>query len=155
MTVYNRDYHLTPGVTATAAGAVYIDRQTTDLANTQEFPAAAANADQIQIGVVPAGHVLVPQLTLIQVPQIDTNGAATGKYKIGTATTLDAVVIEQNGSAAKTLFGKDLVLTGTVGSQTDDTPIYLNVSAAIATQAATGKIVADFAFRAYESSIDG
>lgn len=154
MAKYTRS-NLVAAITAFAVGAVYVDQQVTDLAQSSDFPAAALNADQIQIGIIPAGHVLVPQLTLLQVPQLDTNVSATGKYKIGTDASVAAVAAEQNGGAAVTLFGKDLVLTGTVGSPTDDTPIYLTLSAAIATQAATGKIVANLAMRAYRQGIDG
>lgn len=146
--------NLVAAVTALAVGALYVDRQKTKLSDATAFPAAAANGDQIQIGIVPAGMVLVPQHTLLQIPQLDTNGAPTGKYKIGTEASLAAVAAEQNGSAAVTLFGKDLVLTGTIGSLTDDVPLFLNVSAAIATQATAGTIVADLALRAFVPGVD-
>lgn len=146
--------NLVAAITAFAVGAVYTDTQITDLSQRTDFPAAAANGDQIQIGIIPAGHVLVPQLSLLQVPQLDSNGAATGKYKIGTADAIAAVAAEQNGSAAVSLFGEDFVLTGTVGSPTDDTPIFLSLSAAIATQAAAGKIVFQPAIRAWRTGID-
>lgn len=145
---------LVAGVTPFASGALYVDRQVTDLADRTIFPANVANADQIQIGVVPAGSVLVPHLTAIRVPRLDTNGAATGKFKIGTESVLDAVAAEQNGNAAVTLSGEDLALFGaTVGSPTEDTPIFLNASAAVATLG-TGKVILDLALRAWNDVTD-
>jgi hypothetical protein len=152
MTQYNNPA-LVAGATPFAAGAVYADPQVLDITDRRTFPAAAALGDQIQIGVVPAGCTLLPHLTRIRIPVLDTG--ATGKYKLGTAANATAVAAELAATAAQTLFGEDLVQTGVVGSATDDTPIYLTVSVAIATQAAAGKIVCDLAFRAYDVDVDG
>lgn len=144
---------LVAAVTPSENGAVYIDRQITDLANRSVFPAAVANADQVQIGVVPAGTVLIPHLCCFRFPRLDTNAAPTGKFKIGTDTVLDAIVLEQNGNAAVALTAEDFVLTGVIGSPTDDTPIYLNASAAVLTLG-TGKVVLDVALRAWSDDVD-
>lgn len=145
---------LVAAITPFANGTLYIDRQVTDLADRTVFPAAVANADQIQIGVVPAGCVLVPHLTAIRVPKLDANGAPTGKFKIGTESTLDAIATEQNGGAIVTLTAEDLVLFGpTIGSPTEDTPIFLNASAAVATLG-TGKVILDLALRAWNDVVD-
>lgn len=153
MSKYTRN-NLVAAITAFAVGAVYIDRQTTNLADPTQWPAAPASGDQIQIGVIPAGHVLVPHLSLIRVPELDSNASATGKFKLGTDAANTAVAVEQNAGGDIVLSGEDLVLTGTVGSQTDDTPIYLTLSAALATKVTTGKIVADLAIRSYRQDID-
>lgn len=153
MTIKTRE-GMRAAVTPFASGALYIDRQLTHFDNANQWPAAIANGDQVQIGVVPAGCVLVPQLSCFQIPKVDTNGAATGKFKLGTADTIAAIAAEQNGGGALSLFGEDLVLTGVVGSPTDDTPIYLTASAAVATVAATGTLIADLALRAWRDDTD-
>ncbi|WP_449426025.1 hypothetical protein [Rhodanobacter lindaniclasticus] len=103
---------------------------------------------------MPAGCVLVPQLSCFQIPKVDSSGSATGKYKLGTASSITAIAAEQNGNAAVSLFGEDLALTGVVGSPTDDTPIYLTASAAVATVSATGTLVADLVLRAWRDDTD-
>lgn len=141
-------------ITPTANGALYIDRQITDVSDPVQVPAALANGDQLQIGVVPAGSKLVPRLCTLQVPLLDTNVTKTGKFKIGTAGTADALVAEYTIAAAVTDLQtnfKDVE----IGSSTDDTPIYLTLSAALATQATAGKIVFDVALRAWDSEVDG
>lgn len=153
MTMTNRT-GLRAALTPFASGALYLDRQLTHLDDATQWPAAIASGDQIQIGVVPAGCVLVPQLSSFQIPKVDSNGAATGKYKLGTASAITAIAAEQNGNAAVSLFGEDLALTGVVGSPTDDTPIYLTASAAVATVSATGTLVADLVLRAWRDDTD-
>lgn len=144
---------LVAGITPYANGAVYIDRQVTDLGNRAVFPVAVANADQIQIGVVPGGCVLIPHLCALRVPKLDTNATPTGKYKIGTETTIDALAAEQLGSAAISLTAEDFALSGVIGSETDDVPIFLTASAAVATLG-TGKIVLDLAIRNWRPEVD-
>ena len=141
-------------VTPTANGALYVDRQVTDISDPVQFPAATANGDQIQIGVVPAGSKLVPRLCTLQVPLLDTNAAKTGKFKIGTAATPDALVNEYTIAAAVTDLQTNFK-DAEIGSATDDTPIYLTLSGALATQAATGQIKFDVALRAWDSEVDG
>lgn len=154
MSKYTRN-NLVAAITAFAVGAVYLDRQTTTLNDASQWPAAPASGDQIQIGVIPAGHVLVPHLSLFQVPELDSNASPTGKFKLGTDANATAIAAEQNGGGPLVLSGEDLVLTGTVGSQTDDTPVFLTLSAALATKATTGAIVADLAIRAFRQGVDG
>jgi hypothetical protein len=141
-------------ITPDANGALYIDRQITDLSDTAQVPASLDNGDLVQIGVVPAGTKLVPRLSTLQVPKLDTNGAATGKFKIGTSSTADALVAETSAGSSvsdlQTNF-KDVE----IGSATDDTKIYLTLSAALATQATSGKIKFDLALRAWDSVVDG
>jgi hypothetical protein len=142
-------------VTAFAAGALYVDRQITDIADRSFIPANLASGDNIQIGVVPAGCVLVQQLSTIQVPVLDTSGAPTVKYKIGSVATVGALAAEKTpGAVVSKVATTDFIVGPVFGSPTDDTPIYLNLSAAIAAQATTGKIVADWALRAWDSQVD-
>ncbi|MGH8117636.1 MAG: hypothetical protein ACREPJ_10080 [Rhodanobacteraceae bacterium] len=139
--------------TPAASGALYIDRQVTNLADPLQVP-AHANGDRLQIGVVPAGTKLVPHLCRLAVPKLDTNGSGTGKVKIGTADTADALVAE----AAATSAINDLQTSfkaAEIGSATADTPIYLTLSAALATQVTSGSIVFDLALRAWDSKVDG
>ena len=153
MSTYNNP-KLNSRITPTANGALYIDRQITDISDPVQFPAAAANGDLIQIGVVPAGTKLVEHLCRLQVPKLDTNVSPTVKFKIGTATTADALVSEATQTAAINDLQPQFKAVE-IGSATDDTPIYLTLSAAIATQAASGLIKFDVALRAYDSEVDG
>lgn len=150
----NNNPKLVSRVSAFANGALYIDRQITDVSDPVQVPAALANGDLLQIGVVPAGSKLVPRLCTLQIPKLDTNVSATGQGKVGTAAVADALVVAASLGAAitdlQTNF-KDVE----IGSATDDTPIYLTLSAALATQATTGKIVFDVALRAWDSEVDG
>lgn len=144
---------LVAGITPFANGGVYIDRQVTDLGNRAVFPAAVANADQIQIGIVPGGCVLIPHLCALRVPKLDANGAPTGKFKIGTETTIDALALEQNGNAAVSLTAEDFVLAGVIGDPVNDVPIFLTASAAVATLG-TGKVILDLAIRNWRPEVD-
>lgn len=149
MTVY-ANARLRPRITPMASGAVYIDRQKTDLSTAP----ALSNGDSLQIGIVPAGCKLLPRKCSLWLPQLDTNGAATGKYKIGTALTTDSLVAESSASAAvddEQPNFKDIE----IGSPDVDTPLYITLSAALATQANAGFIVFDVAMRAYDSGVDG
>ncbi|KLD65429.1 hypothetical protein [Dyella japonica] len=145
---------LVASITAFAVGALYVDRQVTDLADRGVIPAGVLNGDKIQIGVVPAGHVLVPQHCTIQIPKLDTNAVATGKFKIGTDAKADALVAEKTAGAAIVLRGSDCDVTATIGDPSEDTPIYLGVTGPLATQAQTGKIIADLVIRAWQSEVD-
>lgn len=147
---------LVSGVSPLAAGAVYVDPQKTLNAKLQELTGGViANGDQVQIGVVPAGMVLVPHLSLFQAPILDSNGAPTLTYKVGTDAVPDAVAAQKSGSTAQTLAGKDFTLTGVVGDPENDTPIYLTATAAAATLAAVGDIVFTPALRAWDTEVDG
>lgn len=147
---------LVSGVTPDENGDLLLDRQITNLADRSFIPAALANGDNIQIGVVPAGCKLVAHLSTIQVPALDTNGTPTVKYKIGSVATVAALAAEKTPGAAASIVATTDFIAGAAGfgSPTDDTPIYLTLSAAIATQAATGKIIADWVFRNWDPSVD-
>lgn len=154
MTTRNNS-HLVSGVTPDESGDLLLDRQITNLADRSFIPAALAIGDNIQIGVVPAGAVLVPQLSNIMLPPLDTNATPTVKYKIGSVSTVASLAVEKTPLAVKSEVRAADFLLGTVfGSPTADTPIYLNLSAAIATQATTGKIVADWVFRNWDDRLD-
>lgn len=147
---------LVAAVTALAVGAIYLDPQVTLNAKLHELTGGAiANGDQVQIGIVPAGMVLVPHLSLLQLPILDSDANDTLTYKIGTEASTAAVAAQQGGGAAVTLSGEDLVLTGTVGDPDEDTPIYLTATAAAATLANTGDIRLSLALRAWRSDVDG
>jgi hypothetical protein len=150
MTQYSNP-KMVPGITAEASGAIYLDRQVTQLGDPVAFPKALQVGDQVQVGVIPAGHVMVPYLSAINIPKLDTNAAATGTYSLGT-------------EAKPALFGaginagqvKQAVLTGTdvIGDPEKDIPLYLTLTASLATQVAAGRIVFDVALRAWRSETD-
>lgn len=151
---------LVPGVTPDGAGELYIDRQVTNLDTAGFLTANPASGDNIQIGVVPAGCKLVPHLCLLQVPALDTNATSTVKYKVGTVASAAALVAEvtPGNNAASTVASASFIVSAAgFGSPTDDVPIYLNLSAAVATQPAAGargKVVFDLALRAWDSRFD-
>lgn len=142
--------------TATEAGGLTFNKFFYDFADKAYAGNLAAN-DMLCIGVVPAGNVLVPQLSRIDMLQIDTGGAPTGDYSIGTETTADALKASTaSETAAATLFGEDFALaTAEVGSKTVDTPIYVKAINASQTTPTTGKIVAHLVTRPWDSAIDG
>ena len=150
MTQYNNP-KMVAGITAEASGAVYIDRQVTQLADPVSFPHGLQIGDQVQVGIIPAGHVMLPYLSVVNSPKIDTNAAATGTYNLGTDATPNLF-----GAAINAGQAKKAALTGldVVGDQEEDTPIYITVTAANATQVATGRIVLDIAMRAWRSETD-
>lgn len=150
MTQYNNP-KMVGGITAEASGAVYVDRQVTQLADPVTFPHGLQVGDQVQVGIIPAGHVMLPYLSVINFPKLDTNAAATGTYNLGTDTTPNLF-----GAAINAGQVKKAALTGldVVGDPEEDTPIYITVTAAIATQVATGRIVLDVAMRAWRSETD-
>ncbi len=143
---------LVAAITAQAVGAVYVDRQVTNIADPVDFPKTLANGDQVQIGVVPAGHVLIPRLSAIKVPVFDTNGVPTGKANVGTSDDPDKFAAALNLGQAN-----DVALLGTfdtVGNPEQDTPIFLTLAAALATKATTGKVTLDLALRAWNPDVD-
>lgn len=159
MSTYNNP-SMVAGITPEAAGAIYVDRQVTDLANAAVVPAALAVGDLLQIGVIPAGAVLVPELSTLRLPQIDTGGSGTGAASIGVAGSNAAIAAAQSVTAAKDIRGSGLSFSALPGASVafgdpdDDTPIYLVLTGALVTQAKTGKVVCDFAFRAYVQNLD-
>lgn len=142
-------------ITADANGALYYDRQQTDIADPGLGLGTLAVGDSVQVGVVPAGHVLVPELSGISVPQLDTNASATGKVSIGTADDTAVLLAATTvGSAISKGIG-DFAADVAIGDAENDTPIVLVVTAANATQATTGTIVANLVLRAFDAGIDG
>ena len=118
--------------------------------------ASLSVADKIQIGVVPAGEKLVPQLCLLKIPALDTDGSPTGDYQVGTATDPDALKGSAASETAVNLFGEDWILTGTadIGSKDEDVPIYITIINASATRAPTGLIVFEQVTRAFDDAND-
>lgn len=150
---------LVPRATPSDSGSLYIDRQITDLNASGFITANPASGDNIQIGVVPAGCKLVAHLSTIQVPVLDAHASAsTVKYKIGSVAVPDALVAEKTpgNNATSLCITTDFKVGATgFGSATVDTPIYLNLSAAVATQPnPRGKVVFDLAIRAWDSKFD-
>lgn len=118
---------------------------------------AATDETLILLGYVPADCVMVRHLSRFEIPQLDSNGAPTGDFEIGTAADPDALVASAAAETAVVYFGEDIrtdTATGVIGSKTEDTPIYLRVVNAIATLG-TGTIVSDIAFRAWNTDVDG
>jgi hypothetical protein len=117
--------------------------------------ASGASADEslIEIGRVPADQVLVPHLCRLSLPVLDSNGAPTGDYEVGTAADTDVLLASRAAeTAAAVIFGEDwLVPAAEIGSQTEDTPIYIRVSSVIATLG-TGSIVFEQVTRPYNAA---
>lgn len=143
--------------TAEDAGDLVHNQFTFDFAKSYAPGSTALGVgDQIQVGVVPAGEVLVPHLCLLRIPAIDSNGSPTGTAAIGTATTDNALKATASVAAAQTLSGEDFTLTtGPIGADNADTPIYLTIKAVMATQITTGKIIFDQVCRPWDSAFDG
>lgn len=120
--------------------------------------ASGAGTDEtlILIGYVPTDCVMVRHLSRAEIPQLDSNGAPTGDYEIGTAADPDALKASAAAETAVVLSGEDWRTdtdTGVIGSQTEETPIYIRISNGIATLG-TGTIVFDLAYRAFNSRTD-
>lgn len=154
--------HIRSGITPNEAGALYIDRQVTQLNDLAVIPAGTVFAigDQLQIGVIPAGAVLLPELSTLNLPIVDTNGAPTAHGSIGTAASATQIAAAQALGAAVTLRGSSLALSAQpgaslgLGSPDTDTPIYLTFTALVATLAPTGQFVLDLALRAFNPDFD-
>lgn len=113
------------------------------------------NGDLIQVGVVPAGCKLVPHLSRLSVPAIDSNGAPTGDYTIGSATDPDALKGTAASETAVVLSGEDFdLVNGALGAKAADVPIYVKAIADSATTPTTGSFVADWVIRPYDSAVD-
>jgi hypothetical protein len=157
--------HLNPklraGFTPEAAGAVYLDRQITNLNDPVEVPAGIANGDQLQIGVIPAGTTLIPELSTLHLAIFDTNVAPTATGTVGTAAgPADIAAVQTLSGAVVNLRGSSLgfsALPGTtppLGSPDTDIPIFITFTHALATQATSGQVVCDLAFRAFNPNLD-
>jgi len=140
--------------TPEAAGQTAVNPSVFDFGNAGYRPAALAVNDKIEVGIVPAGFVLVPQLSLLIIPALDSDGTPVGSASLGTAADPDALAASAVG--ARTLFGEDFTLnTGPIGSQTEATPIYLHFTVASDAVPTTGKIRADWVIRPWEAVVDG
>ena len=159
MATYANPFPSKQGPIPSAVGVLVHDRQVFDLAATAGYRPAAAPAinDLIQIFEVPAGCALVPHLSRIAIPVIDSNGTPTGQASIGTAAVPAALRATGTvGTAVQVQSGEDLLEPAAVIGHPDlPTPVYLKFTAAVATLATTGKVVFDGVIRAYRSDIDG
>ena len=147
--------------TPQALGALYLDRQVTNINDPNLGLAAPAVGDQVQIGLIPAGAVLVPELSTLHLPIFDTNAAPTGAATIGVVGGTSAIAGAQNLSAtAKDIRGSALNFSALpngavpLGDPEVNIPISLTFTGAVATLAAQGQIVLDLAFRAFRSDAD-
>lgn len=136
-----------------AQGLLATDRFTFDLSKPYAAGATAANT-QIVIGHVPTDCVLVPHLSTVSIPALDTDGDATAKVKLGTFDDDAALLGETAAGAPVVKFGHELIQAEGIGSQVRPTAIVLTVSAAAAAAATTGVIQADLVFRAFNPMID-
>lgn len=137
------------------AGQPVIAPEVFDFANTGYRPTDVNNGDLIQVGVVPAGCKLVPHLSRLSIPQLDTNAAPTGDYTVGSADDPDALKGSAAAETAVVLSGEDFTAgTSALGAKYVDVPIYVKAVADFATTAAAGKITADWVYRAFDSAVD-
>lgn len=138
-----------------AQGVLATDRFTFNLAASY---ATGAGADEslIVLGYVPSDCKLVEHLSRLYLPILDTNGAPTGDYEVGTeADTAALLATAAAETAASARFGEDWIRqTTSIGSKTERTAIVLRVSNVIATLG-TGTIVFEPVFRAWNPFIDG
>lgn len=118
-------------------------------------PSDINTGDLIQIGIVPAGCKLVPHLCRISVPVLDSNGAPTGDYSIGSATDPDALKDTAASETAVVLSGEDFTAdTSELGARNVDVPVYIKALADSATTPTTGTIDVDLVIRAYDANVD-
>jgi hypothetical protein len=138
-----------------AQGQLGFDRFTFDLE--ASYAAGCEAADSlIEVGFVPPDCKLVEHLSRIYIPELDTNGSATGDHSLGTAASAAALLASTDSSTASTVyFGEDLLRqTASIGAHAEPTPIYIKVINIIATLG-TGVIVFEPVFRAWNPAIDG
>ncbi|GEM_PF-5931175 len=138
-----------PRVTPETSGAVYVDRQSIDLSGAPAY----LNGDVIQVGVVPAGSKLIPHLTRLSFPVLDSNATPTGTYNVGTLVTPTALATGLTAGTAVTRNVGSLPDVA-IGDPDVEVPIYLTLTAALATQAAAGKVQLDLAVRAWDHAVD-
>jgi hypothetical protein len=141
-----------PQATPCEAGGLKFNRHVFDFAASYA-PAAVVTGALIQIGVVPAGNKLVPHLSRIAIPALDTNGAPTGDYTVGSADDPDALKAAAAAETAVVLSGEDFtVVTSELGALAEDVPVYITATGDFATVAATGKVFADLVIRPFDSN---
>jgi len=134
-----------------AQGVVGYNRFTFDLSASY---ATGAGADEslIEIGFVPPDCKLIPYLSRLSIPQLDSNGGPTGDYEVGITGSTAALKAAAAAETAVVLSGEDFI-DADIGSQTAAVPVYLRVSNVIATLG-TGTITFDVAYRAWNSDLD-
>lgn len=153
MTIYT-NVHQVPRVTGLASGALYIDRQEVSLADDNAWPSAVALGDQIQIGVVPAGCVLVPWLSNLNLPVLDSGPSGTLSVSVGTQATPAALKATATAIAPANVAGSTLAPGVVIGSNLTNTPIFITATAAAVAAAQTGTIVFDLALRPWVDRFD-
>jgi hypothetical protein len=138
-----------------AVGALAFNRSVFDFADADYKPASLLLADRIQIGVVPAGQVLVPHLTRAAIPAIEAGGPLSD-YTIGTDTSPAILKGSTDSGVAQALSGEDWLVPATaIGHPTEDTPIYITIiTANAAGPAAAGQIVFEPVTRAWRDELD-
>jgi hypothetical protein len=110
--------------------------------------------DLIQIGIVPAGCRMIPQLSQATIPAIE-GGTPASDYTIGTAGDPDALAGTGASETARALFGEDWTLSNVVGHPTEPTPIYIKViTADMHTEIVAGEISFNLAYRAWDDAVD-
>lgn len=136
-------------------GVLVGKRFRTDLSDRTNLPAGTdpiVTTDSLQIGVVPAGYVLVPHLCNIRIPVLDV--AAGGDYSIGTIADPDALAAAAAAETARALFGEDFTLTNVVGDIDDDVAIIIKPTTNFTALDATGVILADLVYRVFDPVLD-
>lgn len=111
--------------------------------------------DRIQIGVIPAGQVMVQHLSRLSIPALEGASPASD-YTIGTDADPDALKGSAASETAVVLTGEDfLVGAEPIGSPDEDTPIYITfITADQVNEAVTGKIVFEPVTRAWRDELD-
>jgi hypothetical protein len=136
------------------AGQVSIISSKFDFAVASYRPASIAADDTILIGIVPAGCKLIPHLSRIAIPALDSGGSPTGDYSVGTAASAANLAASGASETARTLTVAN-ILNASIGSRETATPIYATIINPSQTVPTTGAIVADLAVRPYDTTIDG
>ena len=147
-----------------AAGPLIHDRRVFDLAATAGHrPPSLIIGDDIVLYEVPANQVLVPHLCRFALPIIDSNGAPTGSASLGHIVQTPTPIVVPASlratalvNAARIDSAEDLLQpTAPIGNSEVPTLLILRFTAAVATIAPTGQIIADIVTRAYRRDIDG
>jgi hypothetical protein len=155
MTTYSNAGRLAAVVAASAANSLTVNRFDFNLAG-GERPTTKVAGDRIKIGVVPPLEKLVPHLCLLIIPQLDSNGAPTGDYSVGSEDDADALKASAPAETAVTLSGEDFILTGTgdIGAEAEEVGIYITLDNTLATLALTGVIKFVQVTRPYDTTYD-
>ena len=135
-------------------GTIAFNRFTYDQAASYHA-AAVSVGDRIQIGVIPAGQVMVQHLSRLSIPALE-GATPLSDYTIGTEADPDALKGTAASETAVVLTGEDfLVGADPIGHPAEDTPIYItSITANQTNVATTGKIVFEPALRAWRDDLD-